>query len=206
MRDCRNCGAGACRVALAALAWASVAVVMAALAVVWLDLLWELSAEARSLSLVVAILAGAVVMAAGCGWATRRGEFSKLARRLDQVGGTGGQIVSGYDLSHALARFGIESDLSRGLAAVAVDRASELAAGVSIEQAAPWQPAARRPWAWASSCWRRSPWRYWRRRLPKRSGYGSSTPLVITPLTRESRSRSSLAIAACSTARDSIST
>jgi hypothetical protein len=56
-----------------------------------------------------------------------------LARRLDAVGNTGGQILAGVDL----ARQSQGDAVSRGLAAMAVERAAALAEGISVANAAP---------------------------------------------------------------------
>jgi len=114
---------------------ATVAVVGAA---VWLDLVWELSSAARVAAVCVSIGAGLVL-------ATRiltamRTTDALLARRLDETGQTGGQIVSGLDLDLSRATGGATT-LTLGLAELAVDRAASLAAQIPQTLAVPFKPA-----------------------------------------------------------------
>jgi len=105
-------------------------------AFVWLDLLWELSPPLR-------IVANGLVMIVACGifletvlyWRKRAVDRS-LAKRLDQAGGTGGQILSGYDLERASFAHS-PSPLTAGMAVMATNRAAQVAAGIPSAQAVP---------------------------------------------------------------------
>src|SRR5437016_12789258 len=77
----------------AGLGWGLAAAVLLLLVCAWLDLLWELPPGMRAASSAAAlVLTGLLVLAAG--WLARRwGEPKALARRLDQLAGSGGQIL-----------------------------------------------------------------------------------------------------------------
>lgn len=86
----------------------------------WLDLLWELSSDMRWLSVRLAVAAGALTIVAVVWFSHRAGNRRALARRMDTAGETGGQILSALDLIQYPVR---SSELSRGLSAMAVERA-----------------------------------------------------------------------------------
>ena len=70
-----------------------------------------------------------------------------MARRLDDVGGTGGQILSGFDLAYGSGCDRrkcrrTSSNLGGGLATMAIDRAGRLATEVSAARAVPIRPLA----------------------------------------------------------------
>lgn len=100
----------------------------------WLDLLWELSSQARWLCGRLSIVFG-VVMAIVVVWNSHRaGNRRTLAHRMDDVGATGGEILSALDLMTQPAQ---KSDLSRGLSAMAVERAGSVSQGVPLWQVVP---------------------------------------------------------------------
>jgi hypothetical protein len=110
---------------------------------IWLDLLWELSPGVRIAGDALAVLAAVAALATVCWRAARFANRSAMARRLDSVGGTGGQILSGFDLAHAKDSMGQRSDaLGGGLATLAIDRAGRLATDVSAARAVPVRPLA----------------------------------------------------------------
>src|SRR5207249_29576 len=79
--------------------WSIIASVGLLLLAMWLDLLWELSPFLRIASVVGAAGVAPMVWMA-CGWLTAsRGRGAVLARRMDRVAGTGGVILSGWDLA-----------------------------------------------------------------------------------------------------------
>jgi hypothetical protein len=103
----------------------------------WLDLLWELPPGLRVASSAAAlVVTGLLVLAAG--WLARRGSRPKaLARRLDQLTASGGQILSGVDLALEQRP---AAPLTTGLADLAVRRAAELAGRIPGPKAAPARP------------------------------------------------------------------
>ncbi|HEX3998839.1 MAG TPA: hypothetical protein VHX65_09840 [Pirellulales bacterium] len=116
---------------------------------IWLDLLWELSPAMRIAGDALAILAAAVALAIVVGRAARAANRSAIARTLDRVGDTGGQILSGFDLAYGSGSVGRSIPGSRrespegledGLARLAVDRAGKLAGGVAASRAVPLRP------------------------------------------------------------------
>ena len=114
---------------------------------VWLDLLWELPPGVRIAGDVLAVLAGAAALAIVFWRAARSGNRSAMARRLDDVGGTGGQILSGFDLAYGSGSTGEKAaekadELGGGLATMAIDRAGRLATEVSAARAVPIRPLA----------------------------------------------------------------
>jgi hypothetical protein len=94
---------------------------------VWCDLLWELSPELRIATSAIALVGSLCVIGTVTFVALRSRSQRALAQRLDQVGGTGGEILSGVDL---LAGAQAGAPLTRGLTALAVERAGRLAAQV----------------------------------------------------------------------------
>jgi hypothetical protein len=107
----------------------------------WIDLVLELPPQLRLTSGRIAILfaIGWVLFVA---WsAVRRAKPGMLARKLDQIAGTGGEILSGIDLMLDPRPKGA---LTGGLASLAVDRAASLAAEVPVTTAVP-----ARPMGWA---------------------------------------------------------
>ncbi|HPD30128.1 MAG TPA: hypothetical protein PLL20_09050 [Phycisphaerae bacterium] len=106
----------------------------------WVDLVLELPPSLRLTSTCVA-------MAFGLGWAAwaawsvvRRSRPGDLARKMDAVARTGGQILSGVDL---LLDSRPRKGLARGLAEMAVDRAARLAGRVSTTSVVPARPVNR---------------------------------------------------------------
>jgi hypothetical protein len=103
----------------------------------WLDLLFDLTPAMRATAVAAAFLAGVGVMLR-CGLtALRRTSPPALGRRLDEVGSTGGQILSGIDLW--LEQRPMPA-LTHGLSQLAVARAAVLARGVSGQAAIPARP------------------------------------------------------------------
>lgn len=123
-----------------ALGWALVTAVLLTVVLVWLDLILELSPELRlALSCAVPAAATALLLAT-CYAMLRRAAWPVLARRLDIVGSTRGQILSGVDL---LLQPVPSSHLSAGLGELAIERAAVLADHVAPSCAVPARPIAR---------------------------------------------------------------
>jgi hypothetical protein len=79
-------------------AWGCFVFVLLVLAGAWLDLIWELSSTARVATIVVAAAVGLSISSRFLYLAICQTRDIRLARRLDDTGGTGGQIVSGLEL------------------------------------------------------------------------------------------------------------
>lgn len=122
---------------LAGVGWALVAAAVLLLVLVWLDLVWELSPQARIGFGAIVLLAVAAGIAARLYAALAGASPGALARRLDRAANTGGQILSGYDLARPAARNAASEPVTQGLAEMAVERASSLAAGVPARQVVP---------------------------------------------------------------------
>ena len=83
----------------AAIVWGICSAAAILAASIWLDLVWELSPTWRVGLLVfttVAMLASIGVLVR---FALERATGNSVARRVDQVGGTGGEILSGWQLA-----------------------------------------------------------------------------------------------------------
>jgi hypothetical protein len=112
------------------------------LAVVWLDLVWELSPAWRVATLCVSGAAGFLGIVALTWRAARSGRTATLARQLDKTAATGGQILTGIELD-APPRSVSLAGVSAGLAQLAVDRAASLAGEVPLAKAVPARPLGR---------------------------------------------------------------
>ncbi len=125
--------------------WGVVAAALWIAAAVWLDLLFELGPRIRIALLATALVAAAVVVGSLIRRAIIRGAVPALARRVDDVARTGGQILSGVELAAASppADWSARPELSAGLSRLAVDRATRLANGVSRRDVVPLQPLGR---------------------------------------------------------------
>jgi polyhydroxyalkanoate synthesis regulator protein len=112
---------------------------------VWLDLMFELPPAIRAGFLGFAAAVWMALLVRVLYHAACQGAFSQLARRLDSVAGTGGQILSGFELSAAGApgAYSGSPELTSGLARMAVERASHLADGITGDRAVPVDPIRR---------------------------------------------------------------
>ncbi|HEV3003593.1 MAG TPA: hypothetical protein VGX78_04000, partial [Pirellulales bacterium] len=125
-----------------AAAWGATAAIALVAAGVWLDLIWELSSVVRIVACIVAVAFGCTLATATLAAALGRSRDRALARRLDEAGRTGGQILSGHDLLTGPAS-AEAVPLTAGLARLAVDRAARLAADVPVAVAVSGKPARR---------------------------------------------------------------
>jgi len=125
---------------VAGLLWSVVALVLVVTAAVWFDLLWELPASARILALRVAIGCGLVSLLVFVWLVVRRNRPADIARQLDAVGDTGGEIAAGLNLAGTSQQ---SSSITAGLAELAVSRASETAGRIPGASAAPIRPISR---------------------------------------------------------------
>ncbi|MCE9546278.1 MAG: hypothetical protein K8T25_12250 [Planctomycetia bacterium] len=122
---------------MTALIWGLIAATATLAAAVWLDLLWELAPQMRIVSLVVAAAVGVLLIVVYLWSLVRIAGNGAMARRLDVAGRTGGQIVTGLELSSGLSHgesFG-DLPLSSALAAISVRRAADVADTVPARDA-----------------------------------------------------------------------
>ena len=131
---------------IAALGWVLLAIIVVLMIAVWFDLLWELPVGARLGSFAVAGGIGILLFAMLGFSLLRKSKQHRLASRLDRVGGTGGEITTGLELSALLeSQKNQPSDkpkqqIESGLAELAVDRAAQTAGGIDRSLAVPTKP------------------------------------------------------------------
>ena len=116
--------------------WALAAALALLLVCMWLDLAIELPPGMRIICSLLAVIAGLVLLVRS-GWIALRSSLPlALARRLDQAGGTSGQILSGTDfLVHRTGAQG--PTITAGMAQLAIQRAANLADRVAPDKAVP---------------------------------------------------------------------
>ena len=129
----------------ASLCWAVLAVIIVCLAGVWLDLLWELSPEWRIAMSSVAGLAGVLFLVLLLIRTTKAAKDMSAARHLDRAAGSGGMIVSGWELASRPLAFTAPASamLTTGLAAWRSSRPLVLAEQVTASQAVSSRPVRR---------------------------------------------------------------
>jgi hypothetical protein len=115
-----------------AASWSVVCAALLVVAAVWIDLAFELPPVYRLGGLLVAVAGGIVSLVLILVAASRQSAREQLARQLDRVAKTGGQIRAGVDLAETKvpASAAPDATLSAGLAAMAVERAVALAGAV----------------------------------------------------------------------------
>lgn len=115
-------------------AWGIVAAVALLVAGMWIDLMVDLPPLARVVVNVL-VFAGGVGLFVFAGWRfVADAKDAAIASRLDRAGRSRGEILSGVDLMNAAAEL---SPTTAGLAMLATERASVLAARVSPADAVP---------------------------------------------------------------------
>ena len=121
-----------------AFVWGVLCALLLATAIVWVDLVWELSSFTRA-SVTWLAIGGLFTVGGLLTWRAHRNSSNiALVSRLDRAGNARGQIVAGWELSNASAK---GSTLSQGMAMIAVQRAATLADSVSHTLVAPWRAA-----------------------------------------------------------------
>jgi hypothetical protein len=128
----------------AGVGWALVGVLLLLILFAWADLALDLPATVRAVCGWSAIIFGLAVLLKALFTSIASAAATVIARRLDQVSNSNGQILTGVDLLHQYgspAAAGA-TDLSRGLAHIAIERASRLAAQVRAAHAIPAKPIA----------------------------------------------------------------
>ncbi len=134
--------------AVDSLLWAVAVTGVALFLLAWMDIIWHLPTGLRQAIIPIALLSGLIGFGLLAARSWKRASADRIARRLDEVGGTGGQILSGWELlpgnqPDTPDRFSPTASLARGIASVAVDQASRQAADVSPSDAAPWSQSRR---------------------------------------------------------------
>lgn len=123
--------------------WGCSAAIGLLLASMWLDLVWDLSAAARLMAVIAAVIAGLTLLASFVARAIRRAQDALLARQLDETGETGGEIVSGFELQAASGSATAEIGLTHALAELAVVKAARRASQIPPALVAPSRPVRR---------------------------------------------------------------
>lgn len=125
---------------VAAVGWALASAAMIVLGGMWLDLVWELSAQTR---IAVWIFAGAVaviLLAIGVIATLGRLQQAAVARRVDAAAGNAGDVLAGLELDRTDPNW---QPLTAGMAKLAVERAGRVASQMAIEDTASARPAAK---------------------------------------------------------------
>jgi hypothetical protein len=122
---------------LSGLGWGAIASVAFLFLAAWVDLVVDLPSGMRLALLIAASGVGVFLLAKAVVAVFRRAFPLALARKLDDAGTTRGQISAGVDLA---SESGHRSGVGAGLAALAVQRAAELADRASPAKAAPSRP------------------------------------------------------------------
>ncbi|HXE55622.1 MAG TPA: hypothetical protein VN541_21540, partial [Tepidisphaeraceae bacterium] len=121
-------------------AWALSGILLLLMLFAWADLALDLPPAIRLTCVWLALVCG-VGLLIRAAWVWLRGSTPHaLARRMDQATQSGGQILSAVDLLHQYTGQAAAPTLSAALAALAVERAAELAARVRAAAAVPRQP------------------------------------------------------------------
>jgi hypothetical protein len=125
--------------------WGAVAAAACLACGAWLDLMLELPAGLRLVVLAAAVGAAVFAFVSSARRAVRSKAPARLAAQLDRVSASGGQILSAVDLATADQRlFATHAPaLSAGLARLAIERGTRIAAAVSPRSVAPAAPVVK---------------------------------------------------------------
>ena len=126
----------------AAVVWGLFCALLALAACVWFDLVWELSPQWRVGLLAGTLLAALAVIAKWFVSVLADASGVSVAGRIDRAGGTGGVVLSGWQLS-CRKKAPNQRALTSGLIEIAVERAAAAATDVPVEEAAPNRPLIR---------------------------------------------------------------
>lgn len=123
--------------------WGLAAAIVVLVACAWLDLALDLPPALRLTCAIGAVACGLALILWTLWMTLRQTTHGALARRLDRVANSGGQILSGVDLFQQYSTGGAVaqgSALSGALAQMAVERAARIASGVRTAAAVPGKP------------------------------------------------------------------
>ncbi len=141
--------------------WTLLVVMAVLLAGAWFDLIWELTPQARLVTVRVALIAGVALLILGCVRCISEAQASDLAKQLDKAGQTGGLILSGWELSRDMlepvleiaapagsssastSSSSVPNPLRASLAQLAVAQASEAANAIQPSDVVTAQPLRR---------------------------------------------------------------
>lgn len=136
-----------------AITWSLVGFVVALAVVAWLDIIWQLPFAVRQWIVPLGLVTLIVGIAAQLIRRFADLRDDGIAKRLDALSRSGGQILSGWDLLDDPKRSpadGVtgtqtanQTALARGIASVAIDQAATRAVAVPSRLAAPWTAARR---------------------------------------------------------------
>ena len=122
----------------AGLTWTLIVLILSLLLGGWLDLVWELSPEARIGCVVVSALFGVATFIAMLVHVERSGRIFSLARRIDRAMEFGGVVLTGCELEGTFQRHTApQTSVSVSLARMAVEHAAKLAGTIVPEKAVP---------------------------------------------------------------------
>lgn len=131
--------------ATAGMLWGLTGGIVVLIVAAWLDLIWELTSPLRVTAWIAAGTGGLSVLAGLAASTALAARAARVARRLDQVGRTGGTILTGLELDAPGA--GVQNsatlEITAGLAEIAVARAADVARDVPAVEAAPVGPVGR---------------------------------------------------------------
>ena len=120
--------------------WAAIGFVLVVVTGMWIDLLWECSTATRIAVWILAAAAALVLFASRMLAMVQHAQAQALARRIDQAGRTGGEVLAGLELDHGRPEW---SPLTAGMAQLAVGRAARLAGQVTAKEAVSGQQTRR---------------------------------------------------------------
>ncbi|MCA9137056.1 MAG: hypothetical protein KDB00_09860, partial [Planctomycetales bacterium] len=124
-----------------AVLWGITALVLLTLCVAWMDIIWQLDVTVRFYALPTVVVVAVVVLCLKAWSEIRSATPISTAKRMDQVGRTGGQILSGFELCRSTSQHAIASPqqaLTVGMSGVAIDQARHRAASIDARDVAPW--------------------------------------------------------------------
>lgn len=121
--------------------WALAGIILLVMLFAWADLALDLPPGVRATCVWLSLACGVGLLVRAAFLSLRGSTHRSVARRIDDVTRSGGQILSGVDLLHQF-RGGeaVAPTLSGALAAMAVERAAQLAARVRAATAVPGKP------------------------------------------------------------------
>ena len=112
-------------------------VILCLVAAMWLDTVVALPVVVRWTMTRVGMLAALIAMFVASGWRGIRVTNEKVADRIDTSIGSGGEVLAGWQLANRPVH--PDTDLSRGLAAMASQRAAERVRSVAMDKVVSWR-------------------------------------------------------------------
>ena len=123
--------------------WALTGTLLLLVLFAWVDLALDLPPTVRAICGAGSLIFGMALLLRAAAMAIRDGAITFLARRVDRVAQTGGQVLTGVDLGRQYSgSAAATSGLSHGLARMAIERAAQIASRVNSSAAVPARPLA----------------------------------------------------------------